>query len=84
MIVTMTTPSRKPDITGIEIKFAIHPIRSIPNTMKNTPTAIAIADVSAKYSAAPTAATAPTALAEISAVAESGPTTSVRDVPKIA
>ncbi|KAF5418390.1 MAG: hypothetical protein C5S49_01800 [Candidatus Methanogaster sp.] len=84
MIVTSMTPSRKPAITGIEIKSAIHPIRSVPNTIRNTPTAIAIAVVSARYSAAPPAASAPTALAEIRHAAESGPTTSLRDVPKMA
>ncbi|PPA79497.1 MAG: hypothetical protein C00003105_01766 [ANME-2 cluster archaeon HR1] len=84
MIVNKTIPSRNPDITGIEIKLAIHPILSIPTIRKKTPTAIAIAVVSARYSAAPTAATAPIALADIRHAAESGPTTNLRDVPKMA
>ena len=89
MMVTHTRPWMKPFITGAGIKLATQPMRASPSTRNTTPTISASAEVIATYSAiwvAPLceATTAPTVPAEISAVAESGPMTMVREVPKIA
>jgi len=73
-----------PFMAGSGMKLATQPMRSRPKTRKNTPTAIASADDNATTSLEPCEARAPTVTPEMSAVAESGPMTMVREVPKIA
>ena len=64
------------------MKFATQPVRSRPSSKNSNPTSIVIAIVRLMKSDEPAVATTPITLYEISAVAESGPTLSVRDVPK--
>jgi hypothetical protein len=62
-----------------------HPaMRSAPKSRKKAPIRTARVEVSPLKLAVPRAAMAPTVRAEIRPVAVSGPTTSTREVPKIA
>ena len=84
MIVTHTSPSMNPRITGVGMKAATQPMRRTPKSRKKRPIRVARVEVSMLNSVVHCIATAPTVKAEISPVAVSGPTTSSREVPSSA
>ena len=74
----------KPLMTGCDSRLARNPSRRNPSTASITPDKAARVIAASRYSAVPCAATAPAALAVISDTTATGPTASVRLVPKIA
>jgi len=73
-----------PERTGVLRKFTRNPTRATPITTCTTPTSSANSSASATYSAVPWGASAPTLVAVIRDTIATGPTASVRLVPKTA
>ena len=84
--VAMRTPDAvmNPAITGCDRKFARNPSRNNPITSSINPERKASVIAAMMYSGVPCAASFPAAAAVISETTATGPTASVRDVPKIA
>ncbi len=82
--IRMPLAEMNPLMTGCDSRLARKPSRSRPSTTSITPDSAASVIAASQYSAVPGAATAPTALAVISETTATGPTASVRLVPKIA
>jgi len=74
----------KPLMTGCERRLARNPSRSRPRTVSMTPDRAASVTAASRYSAVPGAATAPAADAVIRDRTATGPTASVRLVPRTA
>ena len=74
----------KPEMTGWLRKFARNPSRRSPMTRSRTPETAASAMVAPRYSGVPWDATLPAAAAVMRLTTATGPTASVREVPKTA
>ena len=74
----------KPEMTGWLRKFAKKPSRSNPMTISSSPDTMASAMAAPRYSGVPWAASGATAAAVMRLATATGPTASVREVPKIA
>ena len=74
----------KPATTGWLRKFARKPSRSSPIASSRSPETSASAMAAPRYSGDPWAASGATAAAVMRLTTATGPTASVRDVPKIA
>ena len=74
----------KPEMTGWLRKFARNPSRSSPMASSRSPETRASAMAAPRYSGVPWAASCATAAAVIRLATATGPTASVREVPKIA
>ena len=74
----------KPLSTGSEMKLARKPRRSRPAARAMTPVTIASTPVNARTSSGPPVVRSATAAAERAAVADIGPTTRWRELPKAA
>ena len=74
----------KPEMTGWLRKLARKPSRRSPMASSSNPEMAASATVAPRYSGVPWAATAPAAAAVIRLATATGPTASVREVPKTA
>ena len=73
-----------PDMTGRLRKFTRNPSRSSPMASSRSPVSRVSAMVAPRYSGVPGAATCDTAVAVMRQTTATGPTASVRAVPKIA
>ena len=74
----------KPLSTGAEMKPARKPSRASPATSAAIPVTMASAAVSVMYAGCPCVAKSATAAADSAAVADIGPTTRCRELPKSA
>ncbi len=80
MMITSAMPTMKPLSTGSDTKLEMNPRRSRPAARATRPVMTARAAVSA--ATLPSVATPATAVAERAAVADIGPTTRCRELPK--
>jgi hypothetical protein len=78
------SPMMKPLSTGSEMKLARKPRRSRPAPTASSPVVMARAVVWARKPELPWVATSATAAADSAAVADIGPTTRCRELPKAA
>ena len=83
-MIVSASPMMKPLSTGSEMKLAMKPSRSRPAITAMTPAVIASAVVNVTNSLEPAVANWATAAAESAAVADMGPVTRCRELPKTA
>ena len=83
-MIVRARPMMKPLSTGSEMKLARNPSRSNPAPAANRPVMIASTPVKASTSSGPPVVRSATAAADSAAVADIGPTTRWRELPKAA